>query len=226
VSAFAASGKRAAFTAKRGRLRLAASEDVMTGIGTLFMCNQAWPRACRWTTVHPPPCRHLGLLELPAIAQVRAQRGRIDLGLLLPPVDGAEIITDPVWSEEWLAALPKAHPLVRRTKLHATDFDGQNVIIGHAERGPRCGWHVLDLLDTLHVNVRTIAEVEHLHTALMLGASRRWHRLRSRRSGRCQHCRLCSARLRRQRSDHYSCRVARRDDDRGWWRNSCVSRTP
>jgi DNA-binding transcriptional LysR family regulator len=132
------------------------------------MCNQAWPRACRWTTVHPPPCRHLGLLELPAIAQVRAQRGRIDLGLLLPPVDGAEIITDPVWSEEWLAALPKAHPLVRRTKLHATDFDGQNVIIGHAERGPRCGWHVLDLLDTLHVKVRTIAEVERLHTALML----------------------------------------------------------
>ena len=86
--------------------------------------------------------------------------------MLLPPVDGAEIITDPVWSEEWLAALPKAHPLVRRTKLHATDFDGQNVIIGHAERGPRCGWHVLDLLDTLHVNVRTIAEVEHLNIIL------------------------------------------------------------
>jgi hypothetical protein len=60
----------------------------------------------------------------------------------------AEIITDPVWSEEWLAALPKAHPLVRRTKLHATDFDGQN--------------------DTLHVNVRTIAEVEHLN--IILGA--------------------------------------------------------
>jgi DNA-binding transcriptional LysR family regulator len=120
----------------------------MTGIGTLFMCNQALPRARRWTTVHPPPCRHLGLLELPAIAQVRAQRGRIDLGLLLPPLDGAEIITDPVWSEEWLAALPKAHPLVRRTKLHATDFAGRN--------------------DTLHVNVRTIAEVEHLN--IILGA--------------------------------------------------------
>jgi len=43
----------------------------------------------------------LGLLEVPAIAQVQAQRGRIDLGLQLPPVDGAEIITDPVWSEEW-----------------------------------------------------------------------------------------------------------------------------
>jgi DNA-binding transcriptional LysR family regulator len=76
-------------------------------------------------------CKHGQVLtETDTCAQVRAQRGRIDLGLLLPPVDGAEIITDPVWSEEWLAALPKAHPLVRRTKLHATDFDGQNVIIG------------------------------------------------------------------------------------------------
>jgi DNA-binding transcriptional LysR family regulator len=96
------------------------------------------------------------------------QRGRIDLGLMLPPVEGAAIIDDPVWSEEWLAALPESHPLVRRTDLHATDFDGQNVIIGHVERGPRCGRHVLDLLDTLHVAVRIVAEVEHLQTELMM----------------------------------------------------------
>jgi DNA-binding transcriptional LysR family regulator len=144
---------------KRGRLRLAASEDVMTG--TLARIIRAY-REQR-------PEVHLDVLEMPAIAQVRAlQRGRIDLGLMLPPVEGAALIDDPLWSEEWLAALPEAHPLVRRTDLHATDFDGQNVIIGHAERGPRCGRHVLDLLDTLHVNVRIVAEVEHLQTELMM----------------------------------------------------------
>ncbi len=144
---------------KRGRLRLAASEDVMTG--TLARIIAAYRE--RWPDVY------LDLLELPAIAQVRAlQGGRIDLGLMLPPVEGAAIISDPVWSEEWLAAFPEAHPLAHRARLHATAFDGQDVIIGHAERGPRCGRHVLDMLDTLRVNVRIVAEVEHLQTTLML----------------------------------------------------------
>ncbi len=144
---------------KRGRLRLAASEDVMTGTlaPIIVAYREQWPDV------------HFDLLELPAVAQIRAlQRGRIDLGLMLPPIEGAAIISDPIWSEEWLAALPEAHPLVRRADIHATDFDGQNVIIGHFEHGPRCGRHVLDLLDTLHVNVRIIAEVEHLQTELML----------------------------------------------------------
>lgn len=144
---------------KRGRLRLAASEDVMTGAlaRIIIAYREQWPDV------------HLDLLELPAIAQVRAlQRGKIDLGLMLPPVEGAAIIDDPAWSEEWLAALPETHPLAHRTKLHATAFDGQDVIIGHAERGPRCGRHVLNMLDTLHVNVRIVAEVEHLQTVLML----------------------------------------------------------
>lgn len=144
---------------KRGRLRLAASEDVMTG--TLARIITAYRKQC--------PDIHLDLLELPAIAQIRAlQDGRIDLGLMLPPVDGAAVLSDLLWSEEWLAVLPEAHPLVRRGDLRASDFDGQDVIIGHSERGPRCGRHVLDLLDTLHVTMRIVAEVEHLQTALTL----------------------------------------------------------
>ena len=144
---------------KCGRLRLAASEDVMTG--TLARIITAY-REQR-------PAVYLDLLEMPAVAQVRAlQRGQIDLGLMLPPIEGAAIISDPVWSEEWLAAFPKAHRLARRTHLQAADFAGQDLIIGHEERGPRCGRHVLDMLDTLHVSVRIVAEVEHLQTALML----------------------------------------------------------
>ncbi len=49
---------------------------------------------------------------MPAFAEVRAQqRGSIDLGLMLPPVEGAVILSDPVWSEEWLAALVEGYLL-------------------------------------------------------------------------------------------------------------------
>ncbi len=65
---------------KRERLRLVASEDLMTG--TLARIITAYRE--RWPEVY------LDLLELPAVAQVRPlQRGRIDLGLMLPPVEGA-----------------------------------------------------------------------------------------------------------------------------------------
>jgi DNA-binding transcriptional LysR family regulator len=66
---------------KRGRLRLAASEDVMTGMLARIITayREQWPEV------------HFDLLEMPAIAQVRAlQHGRIDLGLMLPPVEGTE----------------------------------------------------------------------------------------------------------------------------------------
>ncbi|MBN8959567.1 MAG: LysR family transcriptional regulator [Rhizobiales bacterium] len=144
---------------RRGRLRLAASEDVMTS--TLARIISAYRD--QWPEVH------FDLRELPAIAQIRAlQRGRIDLGLMLPPVEEATVISDVAWSDSLLAALPEAHTLAGRADLHGTDFDGHDVIVGHPERGPRCGRHVLDLLDALHVNVRIVAEVEHLQTALML----------------------------------------------------------
>jgi hypothetical protein len=47
-----------------------------------------------------------------------------------------------MWSEGWLVALPDAYPLAR-IDLHGTDFDGQDVIVGHAERSPRCGRQAL-----------------------------------------------------------------------------------
>ena len=43
----------------------------------------------------------------------------------------AGILSDPLWSEKWLAALLETRPLAQRPDLHATDFDGQKAIIGH-----------------------------------------------------------------------------------------------
>ena len=70
-------------SSKRGRLRLAASDDVITG--TLACIITAYQE-------QRPEVR-LDLLEMPAVAQGRAlQRGRIDLGLMLPPIEGAAIL--------------------------------------------------------------------------------------------------------------------------------------
>lgn len=195
---------QAVASGKHGRLRLAASEDVMTSTlaRVITAYREQWPEV------------HIEVLEMPTLAQVRAlQRGRIDLGLMLPPVEGAAIINDPVWSEEWLAALPKSHRLARRADLHATDFNGQDVIVGHAERGPRCGCHVLDLLDMLGVTVRIVAEVEHLQTELMLVQSGMGHCLCSRRAGEYQHRRHRVPPLHAsQRPGCRSCRMAGRND--------------
>jgi DNA-binding transcriptional LysR family regulator len=150
---------RTVASGKRGRLRLAASEDVMTGTLARIITGhrEQWPEV------------HLDLMEMPAIAQIQAvQRGAIDLGLMLPPVAGTAIISDPLWSEECRVALPKAHPLVHQTRLRASDFAGHDVIVGHIARGPRCCRHVLDLLDLLDVRVRIAAEVDRYQTALTL----------------------------------------------------------
>ena len=150
---------RAVAHGKHGRLRVAASEDVMTS----SMARIIKVYRQRWSDVY------LDLLELPATAQVQALRcGRIDLGLMLPPVKEAAIICDPIWSEECLAALPDTHPLTCKEDLQVYDFRGQNVIVGHLESGPQCGRHALDMLQKLRVPVHIAAEVEHLQTELVL----------------------------------------------------------
>lgn len=123
----AKTGELAVANGRRGRLRLAASEDAMNSALARIIAayREQWPEF------------NFNLLELPAVAQIRAlQRGRIDLGLMLPPVEGTKVISDAAWSDGSQAALPEAHPLTGRTDLDAPDFDGRNVIIGHAERGP------------------------------------------------------------------------------------------
>lgn len=144
---------------KCGRLRVAASEDVMTNsLARIIKVHRL-----RWPDVY------LDLLELPAVAQARALRsGRIDLGLTLPPVKDPAIICDPIWSEEWLAALSDNHPLACKDDLQTHDFCGQHVIVGHMESGPQCGRYALNMLKELRVTVHIAAEVEHLQTELVL----------------------------------------------------------
>lgn len=73
----------------------------------------------------------LMLREMVTSAQVESLlAGGIDLGLIRPPVSGADIVTLPLWREPLLAALPVSHPLARRKKNPAVrDFDGEPFIM-------------------------------------------------------------------------------------------------
>lgn len=73
----------------------------------------------------------LVLREMVTSAQVEnLLAGGIDLGLVRPPVTGADIVTLPLWREPLLAALPVSHPLARRKKNpDVRDFDGEPFIM-------------------------------------------------------------------------------------------------
>ncbi|MFC3453522.1 LysR family transcriptional regulator [Amycolatopsis speibonae] len=73
----------------------------------------------------------LVLREMVTAAQVEELlAGGVDLGMVRPPVVGADIVTLPLWREPLLAALPSAHPLARRKKNPAVhDFDREPFIM-------------------------------------------------------------------------------------------------
>ena len=76
------------------------------------------------------PQVELVLREMVSQAQLEALlAGTIDIGILRPPVNGAEIVTRPLSTESMLAALPAGHRLANSdTPLSISDFDGEQFI--------------------------------------------------------------------------------------------------
>jgi DNA-binding transcriptional LysR family regulator len=87
---------------RAGRLRLGLCEDATT---PTFAEIIAMHRECCPDVV-------LDLFEMPTVAQAIAlRRGELDVGLVLPPVPSDGLQIDELWQEDWLVALPAAHPL-------------------------------------------------------------------------------------------------------------------
>jgi len=76
------------------------------------------------------PQVELVLREMVSQAQLEALlAGTIDIGILRPPVNGAEIVTRPLSTESMLAAVPAGHRLANSdTALSISDFDGEQFI--------------------------------------------------------------------------------------------------
>ena len=65
------------------------------------------------------------------------QQGEIDAALLALPISKEQLDVIPIGKEEFLLAVPAAHPLARRKKIHLNDLQGHNLMLldeGHCLR--------------------------------------------------------------------------------------------
>ncbi|MBY4640515.1 LysR family transcriptional regulator [Gluconacetobacter entanii] len=144
---------------KKGRLRLAISEDAMTFV----LAQVLTEHRVRFPNVN------VSLVEMAHSNQIYAlQSGIADLGLMLQPSEDKRFFSDPLWEEPCMVALPETHILTSKSNLQATDFIGHHVISGQPDCGFQYGRLVVDQLKNIGVMLRIVAEVEHIQTALMM----------------------------------------------------------
>jgi DNA-binding transcriptional LysR family regulator len=69
--------------------------------------------------------------------QVEALReGRIQVGLLRPPIDDAGLTVEPIHREPLVAALPERHPLARRARIRLGDLHADAMILFPRDSSP------------------------------------------------------------------------------------------
>lgn len=92
------------------------------------------------------PDIELTLYELPTSQQPRALFSRsIDVGLLIPPADIAEFLTEPLWEERYRLAVPESHPFAKRTRIAVADLADQPLILCHPTFGSGAHRQILDI---------------------------------------------------------------------------------
>ena len=71
----------------------------------------------------------------PLLEKLRS--GEIDLGILALPVDGDGLISQELYDEPFVLALPSGHPLAKKDHLRISDLDGETLLLledGHCLR--------------------------------------------------------------------------------------------
>jgi DNA-binding transcriptional LysR family regulator len=77
------------------------------------------------------------LREMIPADQLNALRARqIDVGLLRPPLDEADIVVEPLLAEPFVAALPAGHRLARRKSLELTMLKDEAFVLFPRRHGP------------------------------------------------------------------------------------------
>jgi len=97
--------------------------------GGMTVCMYVFPPLLKHLRrVHP----HLDVRLTVATAGQSVQQirdGRVDVGLLTLPVEGADLVTVPVLREELLLATTTTHPLARKRRVAAKDLAGQPFVL-------------------------------------------------------------------------------------------------
>jgi DNA-binding transcriptional LysR family regulator len=116
------------------------------------------------------PHVELVLREMVSQAQLEALlAGTIDIGMIRPPVTGADIITRPLSTESLLAALPAEHRLAtRKTQPSIEDFNGEQ-FIGYSPAEARYFHEILvGAFRAAHVRPVYAQYVTQIHTMLAM----------------------------------------------------------
>lgn len=109
------------------------------------------------------------LSEMVTIQQLDALReGRLDLGLVRPPLDEPGIATTRVASERLLLAVPRSHPFASGPARSLKDLAGQAFITFSPVQGRYFHELIAGLLSRSSVSVRYVQHVSQVHSILAL----------------------------------------------------------
>jgi DNA-binding transcriptional LysR family regulator len=115
------------------------------------------------------PNVNISLKEMVTADQTEAlQTGRIDVGLLRPPVDRMEFTRLRIATEPLVAALPSGDPRLAKASLTLADFDRQPLIM-YASEGARYFHDMLvGLFDAHRVTPLYVQYLAQIHSAIAL----------------------------------------------------------
>jgi DNA-binding transcriptional LysR family regulator len=126
------------------------------------------PRLLLQRASHAPNI-DIALKEMVSAEQVESLlTGRIDVGLLRPPIDRSEFTTLKVASEPLVAALPVGDPRLALASLTLADFDGRPLVM-YAPDGARYFHDMLTgLFKTAQVAPIAVQSLSQIHSMLAL----------------------------------------------------------
>ncbi|MEO1200599.1 MAG: LysR family transcriptional regulator [Pseudomonadota bacterium] len=85
--------------------------------------------------------------ELPTSLQVQLLlHGRLDAGIVIPPVDVPGLIVQPLWRESLVVLLPEEHALANEAVLCPRCLANEKLILPHAEFGSGAYHQIVDAL--------------------------------------------------------------------------------
>ena len=114
------------------------------------------------------PLAELVLNEMTSNAQVDAiADGRLDVGLLRPPVANAAVLTKALTCEPLIAAVPDAHPLASRAAITLAELANEPMVIFTPHRSPLYG-QVLSACLAAGFQPRVVQEATHIMTIIGL----------------------------------------------------------
>lgn len=99
-------------------------------------------------------------------------RGRLDLGLVRPPVEEPGIVFEHLLTERPVAALPSTHPLAARRRLRPRDLEALPLILPPRRSSPHSAGIVKRLFDRLGLEPHVVQEADEKQTMVNLVAAR------------------------------------------------------